>query len=354
MSVYTDLILATPGVVNHWACNIVDGLLPNSLAGPAFRLTNATPQEGPVPSEFAVKFDKGVEISTGDRIQRAVESYASTVSPIHSEKVTSISFWAIDPGQPDTPYPEYWFVDGSDGAYHPGESCFVIGPGMPGLWTIIIDPVPQAARDFPVIHDVEWHHYLAVIDRVTPDAKLFRDGVELVATHRGEGPIAPVDPLDRVWRISSRDLIGSTLSQIAQFNGALTIEDAKAQVAAMRIADIASQPPPVWVTPESGLQFVRIVRPSPAEQSWADMLAPAINSAIIRYLGRNELDPTPMKEVTAAAHRAFGYAWKMREAPFGQAQYLDDGGFPARMAQDWLEPIKPILDRYRNVAVMIG
>ena len=110
-----------------------------------------------------------------------------------------------------------------------------------------------------------------------------------------------------------------------------------------------------WVLPETGLVMVRITKPDASEKAWADMLAPAINAAIDRVLGVTAaLSDDDKSEITAAAHRSFAYGWKMREAPFGQAHYLDDGGFPAKLADDYIAPVMPILRRYRNVAQMIG
>jgi hypothetical protein len=108
------------------------------------------------------------------------------------------------------------------------------------------------------------------------------------------------------------------------------------------------------LTPASGLAFVRITSPNQGEQDWALMLSNAINGAIAAYLGDVALGPTAQDEIYAAAHRAFGYAWKYREAPFGEAQWLDEQGGAVRLARDWIEPIKPILNRWRDAAVMIG
>jgi len=108
------------------------------------------------------------------------------------------------------------------------------------------------------------------------------------------------------------------------------------------------------LTPTTGLAFVRISSPNQGEQDWADMLAPAINSAVVAYLGDVILDVDAQVEVDAASHRAFGYGWKYREAPFGEAQWLDEQGGAVRLARDWIEPIKPILDRWRDPTGMIG
>jgi hypothetical protein len=110
-----------------------------------------------------------------------------------------------------------------------------------------------------------------------------------------------------------------------------------------------------WVTPAQGLGFVRIVTPTQGETDWANTLAPAINSAIDEYLGAGfEVSYPPQIEISAAALRSFGYAWKYREAPFGEAQWLDEQGGSVKLARDWIDPIKPILARYRDVTSMIG
>ena len=48
-------------------------------------------------------------------------------------------------------------------------------------------------------------------------------------------------------------------------------------------------------------------------------------------------------EIGALALRAFGYGWKYREAPFGEAAYVDQAGQSVRLAGDWIVPIKPAL-----------
>jgi hypothetical protein len=108
------------------------------------------------------------------------------------------------------------------------------------------------------------------------------------------------------------------------------------------------------LTAASGLRFVRITEPSDDEAEWARKVAQAVNGAILVYLGDVVLGPAAVDEVDAAAHRSFGYAWKYREAPFGEAQWSDEQGAAIRLAEDWLEPIKPILNRYRDVTGMIG
>lgn len=110
----------------------------------------------------------------------------------------------------------------------------------------------------------------------------------------------------------------------------------------------------MWVDAESGLDFVRVSAPNTDEQKWAISLSKAINAGVDGYLGEVTLTQYGTEEIESAALRAFGYAWKYREAPFGEAQWLDEQGGAIRLAGDWLEPIKPILNRYRNVAQLIG
>ena len=110
-----------------------------------------------------------------------------------------------------------------------------------------------------------------------------------------------------------------------------------------------------WVTATDGLAFVRVASPSAAEQAWADALAPAINAAIDRYLGAHYgLPADGAAEVSALALRAFGYGWKYREAPFGEASYVDQAGQSVRLAGDWIVPIKPALNRWRDMGQLLG
>jgi hypothetical protein len=110
----------------------------------------------------------------------------------------------------------------------------------------------------------------------------------------------------------------------------------------------------MWVDAESGLDFVRVSAPNTDEQKWAISLAKAISSGIDAYLGSTIIFNYDVEEIESAALRAFGYAWKYREAPFGEAQWLDEQGGAIRLAGDWLEPIKPILNRYRDASQLIG
>lgn len=110
----------------------------------------------------------------------------------------------------------------------------------------------------------------------------------------------------------------------------------------------------MWIDAAQGLAFARVAAPTADEQGWAQSLAEAIDGSITAYLGEVTLDSIATLEVEASALRAFGYGWKYREAPFGEAQWLDEQGGAVRLASDWIEPIKPILNRYRNVAMMIA
>jgi hypothetical protein len=109
-----------------------------------------------------------------------------------------------------------------------------------------------------------------------------------------------------------------------------------------------------WVSADQGLDFVRVTTPNADEQKWAILLSEAINSAVDSYLGVVTLDAAASDEIKAAAYRAFGYGWKYREAPFGEAQWLDEQGGAIRLAGDWIDPIKPILNRHRDVSQLIA
>ena len=110
----------------------------------------------------------------------------------------------------------------------------------------------------------------------------------------------------------------------------------------------------MWVSSDEGMAFVRVSNPSPDEVEWAMALSQAINAGIDAYLGSVTIALPGADEIKAAASRAFGYAWKYREAPFGEAQWMDEQGGAIRLAGDWLDPIKPILNRYRDVGMMVG
>jgi hypothetical protein len=45
---------------------------------------------------------------------------------------------------------------------------------------------------------------------------------------------------------------------------------------------------------------------------------------------------------------AGGEAYKRREAPFGVTGYNDMEGNAIRLARDYLEGVKPVIDRYGN------
>lgn len=95
------------------------------------------------------------------------------------------------------------------------------------------------------------------------------------------------------------------------------------------------------------LLYVGVKTPSELETAWADLCAAAVEEAItVRLNGAVVPDP-PTPELRTVAIMAAGEAYKRREAPFGVANF-DGQGEAVRLARDYLEAIKPQLDRYGN------
>jgi hypothetical protein len=96
------------------------------------------------------------------------------------------------------------------------------------------------------------------------------------------------------------------------------------------------------------LAYVGVKTPSEAEQAWAEACADAVNNGVEVWLnGAAILNPLP-SELQTAATMAGGEAYKRREAPFGVTGYNDMEGNAIRLARDYLEGVKPVIDRYGN------
>jgi hypothetical protein len=104
-----------------------------------------------------------------------------------------------------------------------------------------------------------------------------------------------------------------------------------------------------WVAGADVLAYVGATAPSQPDEDWADLSAAAVSAAIDTACADLDLDYPPdgfTEEVTWAAMVAAGEAWKRREAPFGVTGYADISGAAIRVARDYLETIRPILQRY--------
>jgi hypothetical protein len=104
-----------------------------------------------------------------------------------------------------------------------------------------------------------------------------------------------------------------------------------------------------WVTGEEVLEFVGITAPTAGETTWAAAVAVAVSSGIdTRLNGGTVPAGGPEGEVQVAAVLAAAEAFRRRTAPFGVTGYADLQGVAIRVARDYLEGVKPLVDRYSN------
>ena len=105
---------------------------------------------------------------------------------------------------------------------------------------------------------------------------------------------------------------------------------------------------PTYVTGPEVTTFVGIVTPTAEEIAWALACASAVQSAITHRLnGAVIIDPSDaFTELRVAARLAGGEAFKRKEATFGVTGYADMQGQAIRVAKDYVEGIRPIINRY--------
>lgn len=103
-----------------------------------------------------------------------------------------------------------------------------------------------------------------------------------------------------------------------------------------------------FVTAAEVLEYAGVKAPTDAETAWAETVAKAVNSGIeVRLNGSEVIFPSPAAdELHLAAVYAGGEAYKRREAPFGVTGFEDLEGRAIRLARDYLEGSKPLIDRY--------
>lgn len=101
-----------------------------------------------------------------------------------------------------------------------------------------------------------------------------------------------------------------------------------------------------WTTGPELLAFVGIDSPSTGESTWADAIADAVNAGVDRHLNGATVPPEGVPEVEAAATMAGAEGFRRRTAPFGVTGYSDLAGVAIRVARDYLEGVKPLLDRW--------
>lgn len=101
-----------------------------------------------------------------------------------------------------------------------------------------------------------------------------------------------------------------------------------------------------WVTGEDVLAFVGVDSPSAGESTWADAVALAVSAGIDRRLNGGTVPPDAEGEVRVAAVLAASEGFRRRSAPFGVTGYADLAGVAIRVARDYLEGVKPLVDRW--------
>lgn len=96
------------------------------------------------------------------------------------------------------------------------------------------------------------------------------------------------------------------------------------------------------------LAFVGKTVPTQQDTDWADMVAAAILSGVTTRLnGAVILDLSPAEsELNVAMLLAGAEGFKRKEATFGLTGYADLEGNAIRVARDYLEGMKPLIDRY--------
>jgi hypothetical protein len=103
-----------------------------------------------------------------------------------------------------------------------------------------------------------------------------------------------------------------------------------------------------WVTGAEVLAFVGVDVPSTGESQWADACAEAVSLAITVRLNGALVPLESEGELRLAATLAAGEAFRRRSAPFGVTGYSDLAGVAIRVARDYLEGVKPLVDRWSN------
>ena len=89
--------------------------------------------------------------------------------------------------------------------------------------------------------------------------------------------------------------------------------------------------------------------PSQFETDWAALVAAAVNDGVTWRLGAAYVVPVPPPpELVTAATFAAQEAYKRREVSFGVMAYADLQGQAYRIARDYLEGVRPIIDRYKT------
>jgi len=93
------------------------------------------------------------------------------------------------------------------------------------------------------------------------------------------------------------------------------------------------------------LTFVGVKTPTAEDTDWSDMVAEALLEGLTVRLN-GALPPTPSRELDVALLLGGAEAYKRREAQFASAGYADLEGSAIKFARDYLDSIRPMIDRY--------
>lgn len=93
------------------------------------------------------------------------------------------------------------------------------------------------------------------------------------------------------------------------------------------------------------LAYVGVKTPGEIETRWAELCADAVNEGIAIRLNGAPITEPPPRELVTVAIMAGGDCYKRREAPFGVASF-DGQGEAVRLSRDYLDGVKPTIDRY--------
>jgi hypothetical protein len=96
------------------------------------------------------------------------------------------------------------------------------------------------------------------------------------------------------------------------------------------------------------LTFVGNKNPEQEDTDWADMVAKALVSGMTQRLnGAVIASPSGAEdEINVALLLGGAEGYKRREATFGLTGYADLEGNAIRIARDYLDGVKPLIDRY--------
>lgn len=96
------------------------------------------------------------------------------------------------------------------------------------------------------------------------------------------------------------------------------------------------------------LDFVGVKTPTQSDTDWADMVAKALVSGLtVRLNGYSVAEASPAEdELNVALLIGGAEGYKRREATFGLTGYADLEGSAIKVARDYLDGVKPLIDRY--------